>query len=214
MRDGLEEGFVTKTNIERITNGIFAFTMTLLARNIILPPESTLPETGFLEALLEKIGPGVANFIIAFLVLAMLWFFVYQIYRNITAVDRSFAYLLMLFLLAVVSIPFSSQIDIAYANPAATAIFEGTLAFLGFLCIFLWLYATRSPRIINPGITRRRVVFQALKYAIIPLLSFVALYISLTGELWGDAVYLFAPVIYLVIFREKLWKLDEGEAVR
>ncbi|MDD1718702.1 MAG: TMEM175 family protein, partial [Methanoregulaceae archaeon] len=197
MRDADTEGFVSKTNIERITNGIFAFTMTLLARNILLPPEKEIQGGEFLVVLFERIGIDVIGFVIAFLVLAMLWFFIYQIYRNITSVDRPFCYVLMVFLMTLVSVPFASQIDNTYANPAAAAIFQADMFLLGVLCIVLWVYATRSP-LANPGITPRRIAFQALKYAVIPALSVIALYESFSGSLMGDTVFLAAPFIYLI----------------
>ena len=37
MRDSELEGPVNKTNIERITNALFAFTMTLLIRDLSVP---------------------------------------------------------------------------------------------------------------------------------------------------------------------------------
>jgi uncharacterized membrane protein len=203
MRDGAEEGFVTKTNMERITNGIFAFTMTLLARNIALPAESEIPTGDFLTGLFERIGPALLDFVITFLVLAMLWFFLYQIYRNITAVDRPFAYLLMLFLMILVFTPFANQIDNAYLNPSASAILQVTLALLGVICILLWRHASRTPGILNPGITPERVRFRTLKYCVIPVLSLVALGISLSGALWGDDIYLLAPSIFLIGFQER-----------
>lgn len=207
MRDQPEEGFVTKTNMERITNGIFAFTMTLLARNIVLPVETTIPESEFLLFLLTKILPQILNFIVAFLVLAMLWFFIYQIYRNITAVDRPFAYLMMLFLMFLVFTPFASEVSQMYANATASTIFETTLLLLGIISVLLWVYAVRSPQIINPNISGRRSLFQGLKYCIIPLVSMIALAFSFSGDPTGENVYLIAPVIFFAVFQERFWNL-------
>lgn len=207
MRDVPEEGFVSKTNLERITNGIFAFTMTLLARNIVLPAESSIPESKFLLTLLTDIGPNIMNFIVAFFVLAMLWLFIYQIYRNITAVDRPFAYLIFLFLMFLVFVPFSSEIDQTYQLSSASAIFEINMLLLGSVSVVLWVYAVLSPGIINPGLNRRRKIFQAMKYSVIPVLSVFALNASLSGDLLADGIYLAAPFIFLFGFREKWWKL-------
>jgi uncharacterized membrane protein len=208
MRDRAEEGFVTKTNMERITNGIFAFTMTLLARNIALPAESEIPAGNFLTDLFIRIGPALLDFVVTFLVLAMLWFFLYQIYRNITAIDRPFAYLLMLFLMILVFTPFANQIDNAYLNPSASAILQVTLAILGVICFLLWRHAYRTPGIINPGITRTRIRVQTLKYCVIPVLSAIALAVSFSGAYWGDGVYLLAPVIFFIGFHN-----SEGDPV-
>ena len=70
---------ITKANLERITNGIFAFTMTLLARDIVTPGEYTQAALiTFDQFSLHTIG-SIIDFVGVFILLAMFWmlFFLY-----------------------------------------------------------------------------------------------------------------------------------------
>jgi len=67
---------ISKVNLERLTNGIYAFTMTLMIRNIQLPSSGTLTGTASLDNYLVTTSLSVIDFVGAFLILGMFWLFI------------------------------------------------------------------------------------------------------------------------------------------
>ena len=64
---------INKVNLERITNGIYAFTMTLMIRNIQTPAAGTLTDATTFFRFLDTTILSVIDFIGAFLILGMFW---------------------------------------------------------------------------------------------------------------------------------------------
>jgi uncharacterized membrane protein len=203
MKDADEEGFVTKTNMERINNGIFAFTMTLLARNIVIPqidePDSTL----FFVHLIANIGVGVVNYTVTFLVLAMLWFFIYQIFRNINYVDRRFAYFNFLFLMTLVFVPFCNDLWLKYDEnaPAAILILFTFLA-LGIFCCMMWIHISSRKDLVNPTISVKLKSHLTKKFLVIPALSMGGIILCYHGIVDAAWIFFLALPIYFIFFRD------------
>jgi len=66
---------ISKVNLERITNGIYAFTMTLMVRNITTPVAGSITtDTSFVLYLVSVILE-IIDFAGAFLILGMFWLF-------------------------------------------------------------------------------------------------------------------------------------------
>ncbi|MFA6226449.1 MAG: hypothetical protein WC620_09845 [Methanoregula sp.] len=62
---------IKKVNLERITNGIFAFTMTLLARNILMPDPGSITDILTFDKYFDKKITSVIDFVGIFILLAM-----------------------------------------------------------------------------------------------------------------------------------------------
>jgi len=83
---GDEDGYkapIDKSNVERISNGIFAFTMTLLARDIVMPNidnAEAISQDMLLTNILLAIAPKAFNYLTAFAILALFWMCFAQIY--------------------------------------------------------------------------------------------------------------------------------------
>ena len=64
-----------------------------------------------------------------------------------------------------------------------------------------WKYATGKDRLVEPGIPPhfvRQVGFRAL---VVPFISLAGILIALMGITWSTAVYLFIPVVHIIIVR-------------
>lgn len=205
MKDGDEEGPVNKTNIERITNGIFAFTMTLLIRNLAMPEIATLTGEALVLAV-AKYAVDIVIYLFVFLVLAVCWVMIFRVYRNIIAVDLGFITRVFGALLLVVFLPVTSQIDVATDNLLGGVFSQINLGLLGLMTWSLFRYAARHPRLRNPRLSDARLLrVLNREYAVLPACSALAIAFSVLAVDFAGFVYLAAPfLLWLLIARDGL----------
>lgn len=93
MQDTTESGMVLmeKNRMESLTEGIFAFAMTLLVTSMILPGDAITSQSSG-SALLSLL-PEFYHYIIAFFVLAAFWMGHHEQFRNVHHFDNYFLYI-------------------------------------------------------------------------------------------------------------------------
>jgi len=76
-----------KNRIEALTDGVFAIALTLLVLGVEVPPfpEEMVPAT----QLLINLIPDFFHYILAFIVLAVIWVFHHQQFHHILRIDRT-----------------------------------------------------------------------------------------------------------------------------
>jgi len=194
MRDSDLEGPVNKTNIERITNALFAFTMTLLIRNLTVPP-GMWDSAEILAASLSQFLTDLTIYLFVFLVLAITWVLLFRVYRNIVAVDLGFIARVFIALLLVVFLPVTSQMDAAIDAPIGGIFSQLNLMLLGVMTWALFRYAAARPALRDPRLTDRHVTRMLRReYIVLPVSSAVALLLSASSVDLAGVVYLAAPV--------------------
>ena len=73
--------------IERITNGIFAFTMPLLARNILMPDPGSITDVLTSNKYFDKTITLIIDFVGIFILLTMLWMLFFQMFHRMKTYD-------------------------------------------------------------------------------------------------------------------------------
>ena len=101
---------ISKVNLERLTNGIYVFTMALMIRNIQVPPTGTIDTAVSFIRYLDTTILAVADFIAAFLILGMFWLFYFQMFRRMRTFDYRFLYIHLLSLMVVLFVPFTQSL--------------------------------------------------------------------------------------------------------
>ena len=100
---------ISKANLERITNGIYALTMILIVRSITIPVAGSITtDTSFVLYFVSVI-PEIIDFAGAFLILGMFWLFYFQMFHRMKTFDSRFIYLHLLSLMIVVFVPFTQS---------------------------------------------------------------------------------------------------------
>jgi uncharacterized membrane protein len=186
---------ITKVNLERITNGIFAFTMTLLARDIVKPGEYGTDTQMAADLLFSGAVFTIADFLGVFILLAMFWMLFFQMFHRMRTYDYHFLHVHMLALMTIVLIPFSSS----YSNRGtdgyiyADYFFQFNYFVLGFILVYLWRYASSGPALRDPDLTPSEARFLLYKCLVPPAVAF-------TGILWVYYGYPFIEILYYVPF--------------
>lgn len=98
-----------KARIDALTDGIFAFAMTLLVLEIRLPPDAAVNDSAELMARLQALVPEYLVYIISFFVLAAQWRVEIGL-RRVEDVSQEAVSWSIVYLFFITSVPFSSGI--------------------------------------------------------------------------------------------------------
>lgn len=176
----LGEGPVTKTNIGRLTNGIFVFTLLLLFKNVRLPSFSdSLHETGADTFGLMQI-PDILSFINAFLIIALIWIMTFHIFHQLQKVDRRFLYLHFGLLILIVFIPITSHLyQIFDGNSFIAFFFHANILCISIFLIGEWYHCTHTPGLLS--IDEHMQTFSCIsrKILYLPITAIIGIILSL-----------------------------------
>jgi len=137
-------GFIPRSRLEALTDGVFAFAMTLLVVNIELP-EGFHPKSNqeFL-ARLSGLSDTFVAYLITFFVLVSFWFGRAKETGEPEMSSAAYAWAVLLHLLSVTFLPFSMLAVGRYDLPAAVWIYGANMILLALTAIAISLIAERD----------------------------------------------------------------------
>ncbi len=189
-----------KNRMESLTDGIFAFAMTLLITSMILPGDATTIQSSG-SALLSLL-PSFYHYIIAFFVLAGFWMAHHAQFSRVHHIDNAFLYMNIIGLFFVTLVPFSTSFIGDYdADVIATCLFEVNLLVLGLVFTLQWVYAARQHRLISPEYPESAIRRRVYHGMIIPVVSLAGIMITLAGFDSSTMIYMTAPLATYVVGR-------------
>lgn len=125
-----------KARVDALSDGIFAFAMTLLVLDIRVPENLPLNSTADLAAHLVSLSHQMLTYVISFFVLGAFWRSGIEIRPSSKNVDRHTVRLALLFLFFVTTVPFSSGLVGRYGELApAVLVYAGNMTMLAILTI-------------------------------------------------------------------------------
>ena len=190
---------IEKSRIESLSDGIFAFAMTLMVISLAVPPVPYEEAPALLPGILAGMYSQFLIFIIAFFVISGYWISHHQILRSIKFVNDGLIRINILFLFFIVLIPFTTAISGDYTNVLeAVILFHVNLLIASLMLTFLWWYITRhfdalNPGGQNPGGRGREKIF------VIPAVTLLAIGVSFINTSHSMWCYLLIPVILLIL---------------
>ena len=191
-----------KGRIESLTDGIFAFAMTLLVLGAGYPFTINSFAGMSVRQIYQNSLPDVLLYIISFLILAAFWVAHHSQFHYIKFVDRTFLWLNILTLMFIAFIPFTSYIaGIFPADTLAAIVFEVHLLITGMLFHLQWEYATRQHRLVEKSLPAAVIRRGGILSLIIPAISCGGIAIALFNIPYSILVYAIAP--FLIWFRVK-----------
>ena len=195
-----QESGLTKGRVEALTDGIFAFAMTLLVTTLDFPsPDASLPPLT-LAGLISGYFPDFLNYLIAFVVLAGFWIAHHALFHHIRFIDRTLLWTNVLSLLFVALLPFSTDLVGDYPDvPLAAIVFEANLLAIGLSLFLIWSYATAGSRLVEKDLDERTVRVHAQRTLVIPAVSALGILLALLGFTWTTLVYATTPALVLLI---------------
>ena len=193
---------LSKHRIEALSDGIFAFAMTLLVLDVKIPklPQAAI-DAGLLGPTLLALWPKFFSYIMSFVVLGMFWVGQHTYTHFLKRTDRWFLWLNLLFLMFIVGVPFSTDLLGDYpTQKVAVMIYGSNIIALGLTLYLQWWYATYRHRLVGrdlePEVVRKgtqRMLGGAAVYGGAVLLALLNPRLSLILYALAPLFYIFFP---------------------
>jgi uncharacterized membrane protein len=198
-----EEMHLTKGRLEGLSDGIFAFAMTLLVIGLNLPDKTSIVQTPeFAAHVLSSLSSDFLHFLLAFLILGAFWLAHHVQYHSIRHIDRVFVWINLATMLFVSLLPFSTSYAGDFPDvPLGAVVFDLNLFAIGMGMLLQWLYATHNHRLIEPMVKDSYIRQLRYHILIIPCVSVVCILVALTGNTWSSAIYMFMPFVKIAVDR-------------
>jgi len=185
-----------KGRIESLTDGIFAFGMTLLVLGVGYPVSvQTFSKMPVDQILLTSL-PYFVLYMVSFLILAAFWVTHHIQFHHIRFVDRTFLWLNIISLMFVAFVPFTSSLaGFFLSSRLAAAVFEIHLLVIGLFFHLQWRYATHDRHLVEPNLDPaviRRLMGGTL---VIPTFSVAGFLLTLLGFHESLFIYFLVPVV-------------------
>ena len=186
-----------------LSDGVFAFALTLLVLDLRLPEAAGIHSEGELWHALTLLTPSIVMYLMSFLTLGIFWNGQQTQMNFLERCDRDLTWMYIAFLFAVTLLPFSTKLLAAFiAYRTALLVYWLNILLLGSVLYLCWRYANRAglikedtPREIRRAIRRRVVIAQSM-YAIGALLCVIS-------TRWSIA-FIFVVQLYFAIAPRKL----------
>jgi uncharacterized membrane protein len=201
--NGIGETHLTKGRLEALSDGIFAFAMTLLVIGLDLPDKATIVQSNtFAFNYLLSIYSSFFHYILAFLILGAFWISQHQQFHSVRVPDKIFTWINLVTLMFVALLPFSTSFSGDFTRASMGAmVFEANLFAIGMGMSVLWWYATRNFHLTESSLTPAYVKGVLMGNLVVPSVSVVCILVALTGSLWSSALYMTLPLVDYVVDR-------------
>jgi len=187
-----------------LIDSIYAFAMTLLVLTINIPSKyEHAKEIAPVHAIIISLMPDMFHYFIAFVLLAILWYFEHQRFLNLRYLDRPLLCMNIASLAFVCLIPFSTNIAGDYPfDDLGAIIFELNVLVIGLVACIQWLYIRQKSRDLVPGLDAPQIRREIYWSLVFPLLALGGIALATLQLPWSPAIFLLAPFIMAVLY----WK--------
>jgi len=184
--------------ISEFSNGIFAFAITLLILDVRLPADTSKADLG--SALLS-LWPNYLAFLISFFVIGLFWSAFIRLLREIIRSDRTFIFLLLMYLLFIVVIPFSTSLLSLHLAPISAVVYAALMACAGYTQNIIRVYATRNYRLISKKHSPQSIKRGIRLGLIMPVWFTVSIAIAFFSALGAQISWFLFLIVYSLLWR-------------
>ncbi len=197
---------LSKSRIEGLADGVFAFAMPLLIL-MISPPAIDAVEQ--LPGVLQASWAKYLSYVASFVMLGVYWINHRNQFHFVHRTDRPFLWINVLFLMSIALLPFSSGLLGTYGEqPVVVAIYGLHMTFIWLLLYCNWRYATNDFHLVEHNLDPVIIKLTSRRILTGPALFLPAVVLSFFSPACAIVIYLLIPVVYLVPSGiDKYWKL-------
>lgn len=186
---------MTVNRINALTDGIFAFAMTLLVLSIEIPTTEFSSSKSLHLFIFGQIH-DLFNFVLSFILLASFWIIHHQQYHYIKYTDRNILWINIFLLLFVALMPFSTAMMGDYDHDVLVQlIFAFNIFFIGLMFALNWHYVTKKKDFVDLKLSEERITISRRRSLVIPIVALIAALTALVFTKHATYVYLLIPVI-------------------
>jgi uncharacterized membrane protein len=181
MTDEQHGGFDDRglDRILSLSDGIFAFAITLLVLNLTVPSlDQAATSSNFLSSLGTEYPKYIA-YIVSFYAISNYWLAHHRIFRYVKRYDSRLIQLNLVFLLFITIVPFFTELISNYGSlAAADDIFYLSQAFGGFLLTFIWIHASKGFLLIQEDTPKNLIRWVTVRGLISPFVFLAAVVVA------------------------------------
>lgn len=196
----MKENAFSSKRLESLTDGIFAFAMTLLVVFIDLPNKSKVITSQQFHSYFVGQIPEIISYAIAFILLANFWTIHHQQSQIISRTDKKHTWINFLILLFIVLVPFTSAFVGDYSHDWLTLALFGLNLFIVSLLFYLnWSYAVScQDKLIDKEFSKEEITATSRRLMIVPIVSLLGVIFAFILPGLSTFVYLLIPVFFLL----------------
>ncbi len=183
---------LSKERLQGLIDAIFAFAMTLLVVDLSVPTGLTRTE---LNQALSRLGPNFYAYVISFILLATFWVAQHRQFHYIRHTDNRHIWIIIIMLLFVASMPFSTSLLADYSDTrVAEFFFAGNLMGMGLALTGHWVYATVHHHLVEPDL-EKGVISNGFRRALLaPGVAALVMIVSIFDPQNAAYVYIAIPL--------------------
>ena len=159
-----------------LSDGVFAFAITLLILNVVVP-EGTSNQN--LPAALINLWPKYLAFLISFIVIGAYWVTHVRQLHFFRKYNSELIWINLLFLLFIVMIPFSTSVISGFRGPLPVIVYAINIACAGYMSTILWAYATYKNRLVDVNLGSEQAKRGIILHLIAPVVFTLSIGIAL-----------------------------------
>jgi uncharacterized membrane protein len=189
-----------RTETLTLADGIFAFSITLLAIDIRAPDiPANLLATDLPLALVGLI-PRINSFIITFWIVGSYWIGYRRIFSYIVRHDRGLIYLNLLFLMFIVLLPFPADLIGRYSTELISLVIGSVLfASTGISLGLIWRHATKDHRLVDRRLDQRVIGLITLRTLVSPVVFIASIPFFYITTFLDSSISPFRQFFYLIV---------------
>jgi uncharacterized membrane protein len=175
MTDHLQHELKKEFQLERMilfSDAVFAIAITILALEIKVPPiDRHIVTDKMLSDSLDEMIPKFVGFIVSFFIIGLYWTVHHRMFGFVVNYTRRLLWLNLVFLLAVVLMPFSTAFYsefIVRLLKIPVIFYASNIVFLGIMNFVLWAYIANPKNKLAQGITLPDRKYFAFRAAMVP----------------------------------------------
>jgi len=188
-----DEGGPDLSRILALSDGIFAFAMTLLVLSLVVPAYTTSDGdlSGWLANQLWKDRGDFGTYAIGFLLLGIWWSAHTRIFTNIRRWDRPLQWLNLFFLLTIAVAPYFTRLLLTYPDAQTASIVYSVFQMVSGLALAgIWYYASAGRRLLWPSVTDATILTWRVRSLLGPAVFALSIAISYVGPRYAIYSYL------------------------
>jgi uncharacterized membrane protein len=196
-----------------LSDGIFAFAITLLVLNLTLP---TLNQGATSSDLLSSLWAERSRFIayiVSFYVISNYWLVHHRVFRYVKRYDSRLIQLNLIFLLFITIVPFFTQLISSYGSlESAEDIFYLSQAFGGVLLTLLWVHASKDYLLIDEDTPKGLIRWVTVRGLVSPSVFLAAAVVSLFIPSYSSLTLIAIAPVSRILFKKYGYKSSSSDA--
>lgn len=190
---------ISKSRLERLTDGVFAIVMTVLVLEITIPHLSPTEISVELPKQLINLIPMILSYMTSFIILGFFWIGHDDQFHYIRRVNRTLLGISIFYLMFIALIPFSTSLLGEYGNQQISVLIYGmNLIICSFWNYVHWWYATKNHRLIDTNLDSYFIKIESIRYLINICMYVFAILISFININISTLLYIATPIYYLM----------------